>query len=220
MVLDYLPRRVTAQEIADDLFISVNTVKTHLGSIYRKLAADDATKWSARPTTSGCSEPTGGPSRGPDSSVHGDRNHLSCLRGPATTLPCEADTLAVGFTGARIYLAAAVAAVVAAVATVVAAIFSSITSAVHPVRHHDGATHRGHGPPPAPGCHRHVSLLPLLRLRRRPRPPRSPPGSECARWPPAGRQHGELPNRTARPTGSPTRAPRPRCRARSFRPGR
>ena len=40
-VLDYLPRRVTAQEIADDLFISVNTVKTHLGSIYRKLAAGD-----------------------------------------------------------------------------------------------------------------------------------------------------------------------------------
>ena len=41
MVLDYLPRRVTAQEIADDLFISVNTVKTHLGSIYRKLGAGD-----------------------------------------------------------------------------------------------------------------------------------------------------------------------------------
>jgi LuxR family maltose regulon positive regulatory protein len=43
-VLDYLPRRITTREIAADLFISVNTVKSHLGSIYRKLGAADRTE--------------------------------------------------------------------------------------------------------------------------------------------------------------------------------
>jgi LuxR family transcriptional regulator, maltose regulon positive regulatory protein len=36
-VLTYLPGRMRNQDIAADLFVSVNTVKTHLASIYRKL---------------------------------------------------------------------------------------------------------------------------------------------------------------------------------------
>jgi LuxR family maltose regulon positive regulatory protein len=36
-VLRYLPTVLTAAEIADDLHVSVNTVKAHLRSIYRKL---------------------------------------------------------------------------------------------------------------------------------------------------------------------------------------
>lgn len=38
-VLRYLPSRLTNQEIAGELFISLNTLKTHLKSIYRKLDA-------------------------------------------------------------------------------------------------------------------------------------------------------------------------------------
>ena len=40
-VLAYLPSRLTNGEIAGALYISVNTLKTHLRSIYRKLAVDD-----------------------------------------------------------------------------------------------------------------------------------------------------------------------------------
>jgi LuxR family maltose regulon positive regulatory protein len=36
-VLRSLPRHLTNDEIARDLFVSVNTVKSHLRSIYRKL---------------------------------------------------------------------------------------------------------------------------------------------------------------------------------------
>ena len=36
-VLAELPSMRTAAEIADDLFVSTNTVKTHMRSIYRKL---------------------------------------------------------------------------------------------------------------------------------------------------------------------------------------
>jgi LuxR family transcriptional regulator, maltose regulon positive regulatory protein len=36
-VLRYLPTMLTAPEIAAELFVTVNTVKTHLKSIYRKL---------------------------------------------------------------------------------------------------------------------------------------------------------------------------------------
>lgn len=38
-VLRYLPSRLTNQEIAGELYISLNTLKTHLKSIYRKLDA-------------------------------------------------------------------------------------------------------------------------------------------------------------------------------------
>jgi LuxR family maltose regulon positive regulatory protein len=39
MILRYLPTLMSNQEIAGELFVSVNTVKTHLKSIYRKLGA-------------------------------------------------------------------------------------------------------------------------------------------------------------------------------------
>jgi LuxR family maltose regulon positive regulatory protein len=38
-VLRYLPTDLSAREIADELCLSVNTVKTHLAAIYRKLPA-------------------------------------------------------------------------------------------------------------------------------------------------------------------------------------
>ncbi|MEX5710300.1 helix-turn-helix transcriptional regulator, partial [Parafrankia sp. FMc6] len=36
-VLSYLPTMLTTAEIAAEMYVSVNTVKTHLKSIYRKL---------------------------------------------------------------------------------------------------------------------------------------------------------------------------------------
>ena len=36
-ILRYLPTMMSNQEIAGELFVSVNTVKTHVKSIYRKL---------------------------------------------------------------------------------------------------------------------------------------------------------------------------------------
>jgi LuxR family maltose regulon positive regulatory protein len=41
IVLRYLPTMLSNQEIAGELFVSVNTVKTHLKSIYRKLGVSD-----------------------------------------------------------------------------------------------------------------------------------------------------------------------------------
>jgi LuxR family transcriptional regulator, maltose regulon positive regulatory protein len=40
-VLSYLPTMMSNQEIAAELFVSVNTVKTHLKAIYRKLDVED-----------------------------------------------------------------------------------------------------------------------------------------------------------------------------------
>ena len=40
-VLDYLPTRLSNQEIANSLFVSVNTLKSHLRHIYTKLDVTD-----------------------------------------------------------------------------------------------------------------------------------------------------------------------------------
>jgi LuxR family maltose regulon positive regulatory protein len=52
-VLRFLPSRLTLGEIADELYVSVNTLKFHLKLIYRKLgvnsraeAAEYARSWS------------------------------------------------------------------------------------------------------------------------------------------------------------------------------
>jgi LuxR family maltose regulon positive regulatory protein len=39
-VLRFLPSRLTVREIADELYISVNTLKFHLRVIYRKLGVN------------------------------------------------------------------------------------------------------------------------------------------------------------------------------------
>ena len=40
-VLRYLPSPMSQRDIANELFVSLNTVKTHCRSIYRKLGAND-----------------------------------------------------------------------------------------------------------------------------------------------------------------------------------
>jgi LuxR family transcriptional regulator, maltose regulon positive regulatory protein len=45
VVLRHLSSRLSAGEIADELYVSVNTVKTHIKSIYRKL--DTNRRWDA-----------------------------------------------------------------------------------------------------------------------------------------------------------------------------
>jgi DNA-binding CsgD family transcriptional regulator len=43
-VLRYLPTNLSAQEIADELYLSVNTVKTHQRHVYQKLGARGRTQ--------------------------------------------------------------------------------------------------------------------------------------------------------------------------------
>jgi LuxR family transcriptional regulator, maltose regulon positive regulatory protein len=52
-VLAYLPGRLRNQEIAADMFVSVNTVKTHLASIYRKLGVTERNQAIERATELG-----------------------------------------------------------------------------------------------------------------------------------------------------------------------
>jgi LuxR family maltose regulon positive regulatory protein len=40
-LLQFLPTRMTNQEIADTVYLSINTVKSHLRNIYRKLDVAD-----------------------------------------------------------------------------------------------------------------------------------------------------------------------------------
>jgi LuxR family maltose regulon positive regulatory protein len=40
-VLRYLPTKMSQREIAAELYVSLNTVKTHCSAIYRKLGADN-----------------------------------------------------------------------------------------------------------------------------------------------------------------------------------
>ena len=52
-VLRFLPTRLSTREIAGELFISMNTLKTHLKSIYRKLDASSRSDAVARARASG-----------------------------------------------------------------------------------------------------------------------------------------------------------------------
>jgi LuxR family transcriptional regulator, maltose regulon positive regulatory protein len=47
-VLAYLPRRIKHRDIAAELYITMNTLKTHLASIYRKLGVTDRDEAAAR----------------------------------------------------------------------------------------------------------------------------------------------------------------------------
>jgi len=40
-VLRFLPTQMTLREIAAELFVSLNTVKTHSSAVYRKLGVSD-----------------------------------------------------------------------------------------------------------------------------------------------------------------------------------
>lgn len=53
-VLRYLPTRLTTREIASEMYISMNTLKTHLKSIYRKLDASSRSEAVARAKVLGC----------------------------------------------------------------------------------------------------------------------------------------------------------------------
>ena len=55
-ILRYLPTMMSNAEIASELFVSVNTVKTHLKSIYRKLGAARRREAVERARSSSCSE--------------------------------------------------------------------------------------------------------------------------------------------------------------------
>ncbi|HQR27803.1 MAG TPA: LuxR C-terminal-related transcriptional regulator [Nocardioides sp.] len=52
-VLEYLPGRLRNEDIANELFVSVNTLKTHLTNIYRKLGVEDREQAISRATDLG-----------------------------------------------------------------------------------------------------------------------------------------------------------------------
>ena len=56
IVLHYLPTMLKAGEIASDLYVSVNTVKAHLRSMYRKLGVSNRREAVERARTSACCE--------------------------------------------------------------------------------------------------------------------------------------------------------------------
>jgi LuxR family transcriptional regulator, maltose regulon positive regulatory protein len=57
-VLRYLPTNLSAQEIADELYLSVNTVKTHQRHVYQKLGARSRTQAVARARALGLRAPS------------------------------------------------------------------------------------------------------------------------------------------------------------------
>ena len=56
-MLGYLAELLTTEEIAATMFVSVNTVRSHVRSILRKLGSPAATKPCASPGSSGSSQP-------------------------------------------------------------------------------------------------------------------------------------------------------------------
>ena len=68
-VLRYLPSNLSAREIADDLYLSLNTVKTHQRHLYRKLGARSRTQAVDRARALGlltAPSPGRGSDRGPE----------------------------------------------------------------------------------------------------------------------------------------------------------
>ena len=53
----YLPTNLTSPEIARELSVSTNTVRTHVKNLYVKLGAHRRTEVVARPATWACSRP-------------------------------------------------------------------------------------------------------------------------------------------------------------------
>jgi LuxR family maltose regulon positive regulatory protein len=52
-ILSYLPSRMTNTELARQCYVSVNTIKTHMGHIYRKLDAANRNEAISRARTLG-----------------------------------------------------------------------------------------------------------------------------------------------------------------------
>lgn len=72
-LLHRLPTHLSFREIADELYVSLNTVKTQTGSIYRKLGVSSRTEAVACARTAGLlGEGPGGPAAGPGSPGRGD----------------------------------------------------------------------------------------------------------------------------------------------------
>jgi LuxR family maltose regulon positive regulatory protein len=57
-VLRYLPTHPTATEIADELYVSVSTVKTHISHLYAKLGSHRRTEAVDRARALGLLAPT------------------------------------------------------------------------------------------------------------------------------------------------------------------
>jgi LuxR family transcriptional regulator, maltose regulon positive regulatory protein len=57
-VLYYLPTNLSAREIADELFLSVNTIKTHQRHVYQKLGARNRSEAVERARTLGLLAPS------------------------------------------------------------------------------------------------------------------------------------------------------------------
>ena len=58
-VVRFLPSNLKAPEIAAELFVSPNTVRTHLRHIYAKLDAHSRAEAVGAPASSACSRPRG-----------------------------------------------------------------------------------------------------------------------------------------------------------------
>lgn len=72
-LLHWLPTHLSFREIAEQLFVSLNTVKSQTGSIYRKLGVSSRTEAVACARTAGLlGEGPGGPGAGPGSPGRGD----------------------------------------------------------------------------------------------------------------------------------------------------
>jgi LuxR family maltose regulon positive regulatory protein len=56
-ILSYLPSRLTNTELADHFYVSVNTIKTHMAHIYRKLGVANRNRAISRAREIGILQP-------------------------------------------------------------------------------------------------------------------------------------------------------------------